>query len=156
MGYTHYWTYPALGILAQSWHTAIEDCDLVVEYARASLELDQQGNDKEFLWFNGIEDDSDEEFSVPRKITGIRDYIDERTADWPKDPDYWRRDWCKTGGTRPKPYDCVVVACLCVLAETGLEVDSDAGKDGWEEGRALAERALERPIRMPQKLREAA
>ena len=54
--------------------------------------------------------------------------------------------FCKTAAKR---YDTVVVACLCVLAETGLDVSSDGGPADWEHGRALAEEILGRLIANP-------
>lgn len=155
MGYTHYWRYPALNKL-DDWYGRIEDCDKIVEASKAEYALDPTGNDKENLWFNGSGGDDYEDFVVPRLIRGIRDYVDDSKRHWPDDREMWGYAFCKTGGVAPKPYDDVVVACLCVLAEAGLIVTSDGDKEDWEAGRALAERVLGRSVQIPEKMREAA
>jgi hypothetical protein len=47
------------------------------------------------------------------------------------------------------PYDRLVVAALCVLAEAGLDVSSDGDPKDWEEGRAWAQEVLGRPVKIP-------
>jgi hypothetical protein len=139
-------------VIAGNWYLAIEDCDTIIAASKDKYELDLDADSGE-LCFNGPDEKRGHEtFYVPRTITDIRDQIDRRTKEWPRDPQQWRWDFCKTNN---KPYDDVVVACLCVLAETGLAVDSDGDKEEWEVGRKLAEKALGRPVQIPEKLREA-
>jgi hypothetical protein len=57
-----------------------------------------------------------------------------------------RSDWCKTGR---RPYDTVVVACLLAAKdrlEQYIQLSSDGTNADWKAGRALAVRALGRPV----------
>lgn len=81
------------------------------------------------LHIEGVGEDAHETFVIPFRISRLD-----------------ARGFCKTAR---KPYDKLVVACLCVLAEAGLEVQSDGEPEDWEEGRAWAESVLGRKVKIP-------
>jgi hypothetical protein len=68
-----------------------------------------------------------------------------------------KKGWafCKTAY---KPYDKVVVACLCYLADAGvLTASSDGGPEDWTDGLELARSALQRPtLQIPEGVKENA
>jgi len=145
MGYTHYWNFKP-GTL-KDWEAKIADVDKIIAASKDKYELDLEGSTDERIWLNGPEDARDlchETFDMPRKAGGPA----QRVADAPEYRSAGMEgfDFCKTAR---KPYDDVVVACLCVLAETGLDVSSDGDGEEWEEGRALAQEVLGRPIANP-------
>ena len=152
MGYTHYWTQKR-DFTKDEWKTVCEDIGAILKYAQhdAGIALADGmgtgGTSPELLadkiWFNGVEDDSHETMSINRRRPPKEDWQSVRG-----------RDFCKTAR---KPYDSVVVACLCYLSTItrkddaqgepiiGTEVYSVAS-DGhgheWLEGLELARVAL--------------
>ena len=111
MGYTHYWEQKRNFTVAQ-WQDVLKDIGTIVEYAKhqQGIALGDFGGDggthpvfnDEHLGFNGVGDDSHETFYIERKI---------------RVPDYkGRRKGFGFTKTARKPYDVVVVACLCYLA----------------------------------------
>jgi hypothetical protein len=151
MGYTHYWSGKRQGTVP--WAEALANVDRLLR--KPTVPLDDKSDDlaidingigtmpwKERIWtregqrtdtFRPIEIDlSHENLYVRRKATG--------------------RGSCKTGGTQgpnAKPYDVMVTAALCLLAEGGLAVTSDGSPCGWEEGRKVAEVSVGRPVGVP-------
>lgn len=147
MGYTHYWRYKPSKI--GGWEARIEDCDKIVEAAKVKFELDLEGSDDKQLWLNGPNDARDlnhETFGVPRTLAGIKARVADDKKGYPQDASMHGFDFCKTAR---KPYDTVVTACLCVLAESGLSVSSDGDTRDWEAGRALAQDVLGRSVANP-------
>lgn len=81
-------------------------------------------------------------------------YFPTRLADldgpnpWDSDP-AWAFDFTKTA---QKPYDVVVTAILCRLAECGpdlVRVSSDGNEIDWVAGQMLASSVLGRPVAIP-------
>lgn len=155
MGYTHYWTQKRNFTIAQ-WQQVITDLKAILHHAQhvegialangcgeggTSPEI----NDDRFA-FNGLGDDSHETFVIHRKVQPLEEYQTKDQRGW---------DFCKTAR---KPYDAVVVACLCYLATVtrkeeptthepiiGSEVysvSSDGGTDDFLAGLDLARVAL--------------
>ena len=150
MGYTHYWNFKPSEL--KGWEAKIADCDKIIAARKAALELDLTSSDATQIWLNGPDDGRDlghETFDMPRTLAGVEARVI-------NSPSYRSEgmegfDFCKTAR---KPYDEVVVACLCVLAESGLDVSSDGDAGEWEDGRKLAEEVLGRPISTPARVRE--
>jgi hypothetical protein len=138
MGYTHYWTFKLSNIRHPAWDKAIDDCLAICRVARQDgYDLDVHLDTKR-LSINGRgPNDGHEDFFMPVNKAAIRNYIAERKA---------AGDFCKTA---QKAYDVVVTACLAVLAEHGLAVDSDGEAHEWEPGIYLAEKALGRKVKNP-------
>lgn len=153
MGYTHYWHYTPSKI--KGWAAKIEDCNTIVAATLRQFELDVDATTADQLGFNGPDDERDlchETFIVPRTIDDMRSVIKERKQEFSgfcKGADLDRQSRFQFCKTAQKPYDVVVVACLCVLAESGLQVSSDGSRSEWEPGRALAQELLGRPIVNP-------
>ncbi len=151
MGYTHYWRYAPTKL--RGWKAAIGDCDRIVGTVAAQYDLDLSENGKADLWFNGRGDNAHEDFVIPRTIGGVKDELALRREQFAKicrnkeELDSQARfAFCKTA---QKPYDIVVVACLCVLSETGLEISSDGNASEWAAGHALAQEILGRAVGNP-------
>lgn len=146
MGYTHYWNFKPAEI--KGWEAKIADVDKIIAASKDKYELDLKGSSETTIWLNGPDDSRNlhhETFDMPRTHAGIEDRY-ENAPEYRKNDDMRGFDFCKTAR---KPYDDVVVACLCVLAETGLSVSSDGDHDEWEDGRKLAEQILVRPVANP-------
>lgn len=134
MGYTHYWRG---GVPKENWERCARDIVRVIEASPVPL-ADGHGTpgttpyvSKIDIVFNGVGEDSHETMVVERGGT--------------------RFNFCKT---RRKPYDVVVVACLCIAAKHGLrEVESDGGADDWAEGLALAQ-TVDPDVEIPGEVRE--
>ncbi len=147
MGYTHYWNFKPATL--KVWEAKIADCDKIIAANKETYELNLDGSNDERIWLNGPDDGRDlghETFDVPRTLAGTKAHVEAAKKQKWKDEDTYGFDFCKTAR---KPYDDVVVACLCVLAETGLDVSSDGDHDEWEDGRKLAEQVLSRPVANP-------
>lgn len=145
MGYTHYWTFRKLkGKVRQStkaYQAAILDCQRVIRaYSIANGGLAGSTAHTEPGTYGGL------------KVNGSRDLAHE---------DFVLResfalavqsgaDFCKTAR---KPYDTVVVACLCVLAHhmgDAFAVNSDGESPDWTAGLELARRVLkDKEIALP-------
>ena len=129
MGYTHYWNTEKCTKDAR--RLALVDCAAIVMGSPVPLAgWDGSGEPKldldEAVVFNGAGDeDQHETFALGLEPSSF--------------------EFCKT---QYKPYDIVVVACLCALADRAgpSAVSSDGDVHEWEAGRALAEKVLGRPI----------
>ena len=142
MGYTHYWNFKPTDL--KDWEAKIADCDKIIAACKDRFALDLDGSNETRIWLNGSGDDAHETFDMPRTLAEVQSRVDNA-------PDYRSDgmegfDFCKTAR---KPYDDVVVACLCVMAETGLDVSSDGYRREWEDGRKLAQEVLGRPVANP-------
>ena len=137
MGYTHYWHFGPF-IDEVDYSTALSECRKIVRESPIKLG-NWEGNAGPLLrdgfTFNGKGEDAYETFSMKAE----------------PDRDNW---FCKTGRM---PYDVVVVACLCVLADRlgpkGIHVTSNGDPHEWEDGKALAEKVLGRDICIPHGVR---
>lgn len=132
MGYTHYWR--GGNIIDGRWSKAITDCDTIVAAGADAYKIDKKKSvNDSAIWVNGREDlEADYE-----------DFVVSRDHEQANGTDF---DFCKT---QHRPYDTVVVACLCVLAEAGLSVTSDGYRSEWKAGAEHATHALGRPVAIP-------
>lgn len=155
MGYTHYWTQKR-NFTVTEWQDICSDVRAILDYGQnlAGVPLANGMGDggtspelsDDSIAFNGLGDDSHETFSIGRKIR--RPDYEGRTKGW---------DFCKTAR---KPYDPVVVACLCYLSTVtrredpathepiigteAFSVSSDGDGSEWVEGLDMARKALPR------------
>ena len=137
MGYTHYWSFGPF-IDEKNYKAALADCRKIIRNSPVPV-ASWNGEGKPILRngfnFNGAGDDSHENFTMG----SIPD----------RDPRSW--PFCKT---ERKPYDVVVVACLCAIedriGQKAFNAESDGDPHEWEDGRNLAQLVLGRPIRIPQ------
>jgi len=137
MGYTHYWTFGAF-IEEKGYKTALAECRKIIRSSPVPV-ASWDGKGKPILRngfnFNGVGDDQHENFSM--------------SVEPERGPDAW--PFCKT---ERKPYDVVVVACLCILEDRlgrkAFNAESGGDLHEWEEGKALAEKVLNRKIKIPQ------
>lgn len=129
MGYTHYWG-PFEGT-EDKYQDAMNDCQKILENQMHFIEDNSSDG---MIYFNGLGDEAHEDFMLPTWSQEIKDF-----------------NFCKTAR---KEYDIVVVACLAVMAEAGLNVHSD-GPHLWADGIAMASAILEREIPYPSKLMES-
>jgi hypothetical protein len=128
MGYTHYWTQHR-DFTPAKWRTITNDVKAIIKLASRTIQLaDDLGEGKPFfdaetIMFNGIGDAGHETFAIDRESRG------------------W--SFCKTA---EKPYDVVVVACLCYLNSiySSHEITSDGYRSDWADGLRLAREALPR------------
>jgi hypothetical protein len=130
MGYTHYWTQTRD---LEDWDTVRDDVRAILKYAQdfAGIPLaDGHGNQgskpevtDDKIWFNGVGPDDDHETMAIDRV-GTADFT-----------------FCKTAR---KPYDPVVVACLCYLSTVALTHKVTSDGDGSEllPGLELARAAL--------------
>ncbi|WP_166297154.1 hypothetical protein [Bradyrhizobium sp. 2S1] len=112
MGYTHYWTQKRNFTIAQ-WQQIIVDLKAILAHAQhveGIVLAGSMGEGKtspeftdDLIAFNGLGDDSHESFYIQRKRT-LEEWQSKDRLGW---------SFCKTAR---KPYDRVVVACLCYLA----------------------------------------
>ena len=143
MGYTHYWTFNSRAS-KKAYQRALVDCAKIVKESPVLLagwdstggpDLDRQ------VHFNGCHDAGHEDFWLRSSIGETKG---ERLPGVESGFNF-----CKTAR---KPYDVVVVACLCVLKDClgrGVRVSSDGGRDDWGDGAHLASRILGREIENP-------
>jgi hypothetical protein len=135
MGYTHYWSWGAF-IDEKNYKAAMSDCRKIIRNSPVPL-ASWNCKGKPILRngfnFNGVGEEGHENFSMAVE----------------PDRDAW--GFCKTAS---KPYDVVVVACLCAmqdrLGRKAFEVTSDGDAHEWEDGKALAEKVLKRKLKIPQ------
>jgi hypothetical protein len=133
MGYTHYWTWDAF-VDEKNHKAALQDCRKIIRNSPIPLG-NWSGEGKPTLRngfsINGLGDEGHESFIMKTE------------------PD--RADWfCKTAR---KPYDIVVVACLCAMEDRlgkAFRARSDGDPHEWEAGRELASKVLKRDIKLPQ------
>lgn len=127
MGYTHYWK-SNQEIMQQTQLFAIQDIETILSESLDIIGVYEkhinQTTGEIVISFNGLYDYEDCVFTFPLEDFGF----------------------CKTG---QRPYDKVVVACLCVLSESGLTVTSDGNSKDWIEGHHFAETILERKVGKP-------
>jgi len=138
MGYTHYWTFNK-GLTAHKYKKALTACRKIIRSSPVLLGNGYgEGKPKltNGIMINGVGDDSHETFGLP--VTPQFDSQGQCS------------EFCKTA---QKPYDVVVVACLCVLKHHlghHIEVSSDGDPHEWEDGRSLASKVLGREVKIPQ------
>lgn len=127
MGYTHYYRTPG-EISKPAWKQFTADCALILAHTSVPLlhEYDEPGTTPEVsterVWFNGAGDDGHETFVVFRRPNRKAHHGD------PSETLYF--NFCKTAR---KPYDEVVVACLCALK--AAVPDAQLSSDGSLEDR---------------------
>ncbi|UGY15207.1 hypothetical protein HAP48_0042900 [Bradyrhizobium septentrionale] len=119
MGYTHYWTQKRNFTIAQ-WQQIIVDLKAILAHAQhveGIVLAGSMGEGKtspeftdDLIAFNGLGDDSHESFYIQRKRT-LEEWQSKDRLGW---------SFCKTAH---KPYDRVVVACLCYLATVTRKED---------------------------------
>ena len=151
MGYTHYWKFGKPGkangkadILELRYQQAIAECNVVIHGWQALCEKGGPRDAERLSGFsahstgygglkiNGKGDNAHEDFALPEHF---RDNVE--------------GSFCKTAR---KPYDIVVVACLCILKDklgSAFSVSSDGRYNDWQAGRNLAQAALGRQIVCP-------
>jgi hypothetical protein len=139
MGYTHYWN-KNQQMDKKQWDRFTEivgkllaDPDVAPIIA---WEHDQPNKppevSKEFVRFNGKDDDGHETFYFDRIATRVG----------AADNDGKCFDFCKTAR---KSYDKAVVACLVLaklIFQEDIRVSSDGDLNDWQEGKALAQKYL--------------
>lgn len=153
MGYTHYWTFcrPKRGTAKQvnkAYLDAIKECqNLIREYSRVNGGLSGYSAHTEPGEYHGV------------NVNGSRENGHETFTLRERLSDYFKRDgrpsdFCKTA---QKPYDIVVVACLCVLSHRlgdTIAVNSDGDSIDWILGLELARRITgDNRIAMPKLIR---
>lgn len=144
MGYTHYWTHRKRFTNAE-WQEVCDDLTAIVACGWAEGLTVGTGCGESPLptasaivmgdevIFNGVGDDAHETFHV---------YQNRRPLDSWQKPSQRGWDFCKTAR---KPYDVAVTAALCYLEtcwDGRFEVSSDGHGHDWQDGLALARRAL--------------
>lgn len=132
MGYTHYWNQER-NIPKKDWAKIVEDVRAILKYGEHDCGIALANGmgeggtspliDDERISFNGVGEGSHETFYITRKISTEPEYPGQRT-DW---------GFCKTA---QKPYDQVVVACLCYLStvtrrEHPTTHDPVIGSEAW-------------------------
>jgi len=132
MGYTHYWNFGAF-INKADYERALRECRKVIRNSLTPLaNWSGEGNPllRNGFNFNGVGDDCHENFRMGKEPI--------------------RNEWfCKTAR---KPYDVIVVACLCILQDClgeGIDVSSDGDPHEWETGKAFACAILGRKLAIP-------
>lgn len=108
MGYTHYWK-NAQEINPEQWGQFKSKCEKIISTLSDILEVKEVSGD--LIHFNGIGEDSHEDFYVTREAIDF--------------------EFCKTAR---KPYDLPV--CMCLLALKAVcnwvDISSDGDQDDWE------------------------
>jgi hypothetical protein len=144
MGYTHDWKQG--DFTKAEWADIKRDVAVILQKAMeegvtigdafgevgAVFRTEAWGED---IAFNGFGDESCETFWIGQKRAPLESW---------QTPAQRGRAFCKTAR---RPYDVAVTACLCYLESVypkKLQADSDGGVEDWQEGLALARRALPR------------
>lgn len=129
MGYSHRWERNDETTF-EAWRKALADVGAILLASDVALSIRKEPG---YFVVNGLHEKYGD-FAIPMFPLGVPDV-----------------EFCKTGPDLRdgKQYDKIVVACLCVLAETGLRVGSDGNEDDWEPGREFAQRVLQREIKCP-------
>jgi len=110
------------------------DCRKIVKASPVPLgDAYGEGNPKlvNGVWFNGVGENAHETFALGK--TPIREHCNPACRGF---------NFCKTAN---KPYDLIVVACLCVLQHhlgKQVEVSSDGNEVDWKAGTAFANKVL--------------
>lgn len=153
MGYTHYFTFKPIKrgttiATNNAYKKAILDCQKIVRaYSVANggiagFAAHTEPGTYGGLQFNGSRENAHEDFVLREHY---KQNLEERYG-----------GFCKTAA---KPYDVVVVACLCVLKHhLGAQIDvaSDGNTADWNLGLELARRVLKLPkLQMPDGIRRA-
>ena len=149
MGYTHYWEFGAF-VGEKEYKQALSEIRKLIKASPVPLanRMGTPGTKPALgatVSFNGVGPEDDYETFILRADPILETVREDR---YPRET-LNRKYFCKTAY---KPYDGVVVACLCVLQERlgkGVEVSSDGDAGDWEEGRSFAEQVLGRPIKVP-------
>lgn len=146
MGYTHYWTHKRRFTNAD-WQDVAADLTVIMETAAAEgLTIGDTCGEKplasprdalfgDLFGFNGLGEDAHETFMI---------YQNRRPLDSWQKPSQRGWDFCKTAR---KAYDVAVTACLIYLESRfpeAFSVSSDGEAKDWQDGLALARRALPR------------
>lgn len=148
MGYTHYWTHKRAFTNAE-WAEVARDLSAIIKTAQSEglkvgdtlgeseVESLQIERDDSGAWagFNGVGEDAHETFMIWQKRRPLESWQSAKDRGG---------DFCKTAR---KFYDVAVTACLCYLESVYPErfnVSSDGRAHEWQEGLALARRALPR------------
>jgi len=137
MGYTHYWD---LGdFTEEDFVRFVSDCRTIVKASPVKLAGGDGKGEPSLkrggIYFNGSED-RDEDFE-----TFCITEHDEGFA------------FCKTAC---KPYDMIVVACLCALADRlgdSVKVTSNGNSEDWKDGVEFASKVLGRKVEIPDSIR---
>lgn len=161
MGYTHYWRSTAFIPTDEQIAKAMQDLRIIVDACAQGVPpvpVPVSPQQRPFLasWdgepgtkpeidvravsFNGVGAEAHETFLVRFQADNTLD------------------NNCINCKTERKPYDIVVVACLCALADRlgpAIKITSDGDRSEWNEGRKLAERLLGRFIKSPDGVRLA-
>ena len=135
MGYTHYWKFGS-DIDQKKYARALTKCRKIIKNSPVKLGNCEGKNNPVLtngFCINGFGDEAHETFGMG------------------KEPDrgLYGGDFCKTAC---KPYDVIVVACLCVLGQDlgkQISVSSDGDLQDWVEGQALASKVLGKPVTIP-------
>jgi hypothetical protein len=150
MGYTHYWRFntPKRGTTAKidaAYQTAIKDCTAVIQtYYKANGGLSGFTAHAKPGQYGGLEVNGARELSHEPMV--LREHFKQNES----------FNFCKTNR---KPYDVVVVACLCILQHhlgTNISVSSDGNTLDWVAGLELARRTLKnKSIAIPANIERA-
>ncbi len=154
MGYTHYWSFNAperkkgaADAADKLYKQAIKDCTTVVKaYQKNAHDWERLSGFTAHapagkyggLQVNGKQDAGHESFDLREHF---RQALEESF------------NFCKTA---QKPYDVVVVACLCILKyrlKSLVSVDSDGDQQDWQAGAGFAAHVLKRKIEVPKSIR---
>jgi len=141
MGYTHYWEFEEF-ISEKAYKNALRDCRKIIKASPVTLGNAHGGGNPNLnngIWINGFSSERCETFALGS--TPIRKHCD---------PNKQGFNFCKT---RHKPYDVVVTACLTVLQYylgKQVSVRSDGDPHEWEDGKALANKILNKEFSIPQ------
>lgn len=148
MGYTHYWTHKRAFTNAE-WAEVTRALDAIIKTAQReglkvgdalgeseveSLQI-ERGDSGAWAGFNGVGEDAHETFMIWQKRRPLESWQSAKDRGG---------DFCKTAR---KFYDVAVTACLCYLESAYPErfnVSSDGRAHEWQDGLALARRALPR------------
>ena len=147
MGYTHYWRVNNQGD-QQAYSDALIDMAEIVRQSPVPLGNNhgESGGPEltdRWLGFNGIDEAAHETALFYARLA------DYEQPEWNKADGSWVFNFCKTAR---KPYDVVVTAVLCRLAECGTDnviISSDGEAADWEAGQRLATGILGRPVAIP-------
>ena len=151
MGYTHYWSFKEVDRGEQSkvealYQKAVDDCKTIIkryqsQYEKGSIER-LSGTTPHAPQYMGI--DFNGSGSAAHEQFSLRAHYRENGS----------FNFCKTAY---KPYDKVVVACLCALSHRlgeYVEVSSDGEAADWIPGLLLATQATRLRIRMPETVQD--
>ncbi len=148
MGYTHYWSFKApkrgtTAKVAKAYAKAILQCQTVIRaYSVANggiagFAAHTKPGTYGGLDINGSREDGHENFL-------LREHFKQNDL----------QNFCKTAA---KPYDILVVACLCILKHNlgdNIDVASDGDSTDWLAGLELARRVLKlKALAMPKGIR---